>query len=138
MGKITLTYKDLRRVIQLHRQIRRDYEQLSRLTDMAEGTGSKPTDSLKVQTSLHPGGNKFADAAADLSALIKEEEDELELLQQKVQQFVVNMKDSADIRIIEMRYLSCFEWQEISELTGYTRRHIFRIHSKLVSGLPKE
>lgn len=138
MGKITLTYKDLRRIIQLHRQIKRDYEQLARLTDMAEGTGSKPTDSLKVQTSLPPGGNKFADAAADLGALIKEEETELDSLKLKVQHFAFYMKDSADIRIIEMRYLSCFEWQEIAELTGYTRRHIFRIHSKLVSGLPKE
>lgn len=138
MVRITLTIKDLHRIIYLHRQIERDCEQLYALRDMAEGTSSKPTDNLRVQTSLPTGGNKFADAAADLGEIIEEEVQELTQLKAKVRKFVDNLDVSVDTRIIEMRYISCYDWQEIAELLGYAERHIFRIHNKLIADLPKE
>ena len=80
MKRINLTQDDLHRLISLQRQLMRDTEQLHMLFDLAQGTASVPTDTLRVQNSLPPSGNKFAVAAADLSEVMEQEEAELEEL----------------------------------------------------------
>ncbi len=134
----TITHRDLHRIISLQRQIQRDTEQLYLLREIAEGTGSVPTDNLRVQTSLPPSGNRYAEAAADLSAAIDSEQYELKELQGKVQVFIKTLAEPLECRIIHLRYIDGHDWQMISNVLGYSRRHIFRIHNKVVEVLPDE
>ena len=138
MRRINLTQYDLHRIISLNRQLQRDTEQLYMLREMAEGTASIPTDNLRVQNSLPPSGNKFAVAAADLSELMDLERSELEDLQSRVKAFIETIEEPIDSRVIQLRYIECYEWEMIDNLIGYTRRHVFRIHNKLVEDLPRE
>lgn len=131
-----LTQENLYRIIRLHKRIQRDSEQLYILKELAEGVGSKPTDSLKVQTSLTEGGNKYAEAAADLSMLLDSEVAEIQLLQDKVNEYLKDKDDTLEFRIIQLRYINCYDWQMISNMLGYTDRHIYRTHNKIVAELP--
>ena len=138
MKRIDLTQDNLHRIIWLSRQLQRDEEQLYMLREMAEGTASIPTDTVHVQNSLPPSGNKFAVAAADLAELMEMEEAELNELQDKVKSWVKIIDEPIDGRVIQLRYIECYEWQMIANLVGYTKRHVFRIHNKMVEELPKE
>ncbi len=138
MKRINLTQDDLHRLISLQRQLMRDTEQLYMLLDLAEGTASVPTDTLHVQNSLPPSGNKFAVAAADLSELMEQEEAEVEELRKKVKAFISTIEEPVESRIIYMRYISCYDWDMIAHLLSYTSRHVFRIHNRIVQQLPVE
>ena len=134
-----LTKKDLQRIQALHRQLMRDKDQLIILNELASGLGSKPLDEVYVQSSPPiSSGNRFAEAAADLGEVIQEEEAALNYLQKLVEQFVRTLKDSSEVRIMQLRYLECYNWVLISNLTGYTERHVFRIHNKIIEDLPDE
>ena len=137
MGK--LTKKDLQQIQVLHRQLMRDTEQLCVLNELASGLGSKPLDDVYVQSSPPTSsGNRFAEAAADLEVVIQEEEAVLNYLQKLVEKFMQTLKDSSEVRIMRLRYLECYNWMLISSITGYTERHVFRIHNKIIEVLPDE
>lgn len=134
-----LTKRDLHKLQSLHRQIQRDQDQLYILRELAAGDGSKPFDNVRVQSSPPiSSGNRFAEAAADLEAAIVEEVTEMERLQTLVEEFLETLEDAAEIRIIQLRYISGYNWVLISNLTGYTERHVFRIHNKIIEALPEE
>ena len=140
MKGLNLTRNNLRRIISLQRQLQRDREQLHMLLDLAEGTASVPTDTIRVQNSMPPSGNKFAVAAADLTDIIKAEDNELQELQHKVLVFIKTLPGppQIDARVMHLRYVDCFEWHIIINLLGYTERQVFRIHRRILEGLPKE
>lgn len=134
-----LSKKDLQRIQELHRRLQRDTEQLNILNELAGGLGSKTFDDIRVQSSPPiSSGNRFAEAAADLGMLINEEKAELEYLQNIVEQFMRTLEDSSEVRIIQLRYLEGYNWMLISNITGYTERHVFRIHNKVIEALPDE
>lgn len=135
-----LTQSNLRRIISLQRQLQRDKEQLHMLLDLAEGTASVPTDTIRVQNSMPPSGNKFAVAAADLTDIIKAENNELQELQHKVLVFIKTLPGppQIDARVMHLRYVDCFEWHIIINLLGYTERQVFRIHRRILEELPEE
>lgn len=139
MKGLNLTQNDLHKIISLQKQLQRDREQLYMLLELAEGTGSVPTDNLRVQNSLPPSGNKYAVAAADLSGIIENETNKLKALQYKVDKFIETLPGppQIDARIMQLRYIECYEWQVIIKLLGYTERHVFRIHNRVVESLPK-
>ena len=140
MKESNLTQSNLRRIISLQRQLQRDREQLHMLLDLAEGTASVPTDIVRVQNSMPPSGNKFAVAAADLTDIIEAEDSELQELQHKVLVFIKTLPGppQIDARVMQLRYVDCFEWHIIINLLGYTERQVFRIHRRILEGLPKE
>ena len=140
MKESNLTQSNLRRIISLQRQLQRDKEQLHMLLDLAEGTASVPTDIVRVQNSMPPSGNKFAVAAADLTDIIEAEDSELQELQHKVLVFIKTLPGppQIDARVMQLRYVDCFEWHIIINLLGYTERQVFRIHRRILEGLPKE
>lgn len=134
-----VTKRDLQRIQDLHRSIQREKDQLYILHEMASGTGSQSFDNVRVQSSpLISSGNRFAEAAADLDVRIKEEEEELEYLQKMVDKFIETLEDAVEIRIMQLRYILCYNWILISRITGYTERHIYRVHNRIVEELPKE
>lgn len=137
MGK--LTKKDLQQIQVLHRQLMRDTDQLCVLNELASGLGSKPLDDVYVQSSPPTSsGNRFAEAAADLEVVIQEEEAVLNYLQTLVKEFMRTLEDSSEVRIMRLRYLECYNWMLISSITGYTERHVFRLHNKIIEDLPNE
>lgn len=140
MKESNLTQSNLRRIISLQRQLQRDKEQLHMLLDLAEGTASVPTDIVRVQNSMPPSGNKFAVAAADLTDIIKAEDNELQELQHKVLVFIKTLPGppQIDARVMHLRYVDCFEWHIIINLLGYTERQVFRIHRRILEELPEE
>ena len=140
MKESNLTQSNLRRIISLQRQLQRDREQLHMLLDLAEGTASVPTDIVRVQNSMPPSGNKFAVAAADLTDIIKAEDNELQELQHKVLVFIKTLPGppQIDARVMHLRYVDCFEWHIIINLLGYTERQVFRIHRRILEELPEE
>lgn len=140
MKESNLTQSNLRRIISLQRQLQRDREQLHMLLDLAEGTASVPTDTIRVQNSMPPSGNKFAVAAADLTDIIKAEDNELQELQHKVLVFIKTLPGppQIDARVMHLRYVDCFEWHIIINLLGYTERQVFRIHRRILEELPEE
>ena len=140
MKESNLTQSNLRRIISLQRQLQRDKEQLHMLLDLAEGTASVPTDIVRVQNSMPPSGNKFAVAAADLTDIIEAEDSELQELQDKVVVYIKTLPGppQIDARVMQLRYVDCFEWHIIINLLGYTERQVFRIHRRILEGLPKE
>lgn len=140
MKGLNLTRNNLRRIISLQRQLQRDREQLHMLLDLAEGTASVPTDIVRVQNSMPPSGNKFAVAAADLTDIIKAEDNELQELQHKVLVFIKTLPGppQIDARVMHLRYVDCFEWHIIINLLGYTERQVFRIHRRILEELPEE
>ena len=105
-----------------------------------EGTASVPTDTIRVQNSMPPSGNKFAVAAADLTDIIKAEDNELQELQHKVLVFIKTLPGppQIDARVMHLRYVDCFEWHIIINLLGYTERQVFRIHRRILEELPEE
>ena len=132
-----VTKRDLQRIQELFRSLQRDRDQLYILQEMASGTGSQSFDNVRVQSSpLISSGNRFAEAAADLDMRIKEEEAELDYLKKLIERFLETLEDAAEIRIMQLRYISCYNWMLISQITGYTERHIYRIHNKIIDGLP--
>ena len=140
MKGLNLTRNNLRRIISLQRQLQRDREQLHMLLDLAEGTASVPTDTIRVQNSMPPSGNKFAVAAADLTDIIKAEDNELQELQHKVLVFIKTLPGppQIDARVMHLRYVDCFEWHIIINLLGYTERQVVRIHRRILEELPEE
>ena len=140
MKGLNLTRNNLRRIISLQRQLQRDREQLHMLLDLAEGTASVPTDTIRVQNSMPPSGNKFAVAAADLTDIIEAEDNELQELQHKVLVFIKTLPGPPriDARVMHLRYVDCFEWHIIINLLGYTERQVFRIHRRILEELPEE
>lgn len=137
MGK--LTKKDLQQIQVLHRQLMRDKDQLCVLNELASGLGSKPLDDVYVQSSPPTSsGNRFAEAAADLEVVIQEEEAVLNYLQTLVKEFMRTLEDSSEVRIMQLRYIECYNWMLISSITGYTERHVFRLHNKIIEDLPNE
>lgn len=140
MKGLNLTQSNLRRIISLQRQLQRDKEQLHMLLDLAEGTASVPTDIVRVQNSMPPSGNKFAVAAADLTDIIEAEDSELQELQHKVLVFIKTLPGppQIDARVMQLRYVDCFEWHIIIGLLGYTERQVFRIHRRILEELPEE
>ena len=140
MKGLNLTRNNLRRIISLQRQLQRDREQLHMLLDLAEGTASVPTDTIRVQNSMPPSGNKFAVAAADLTDIIEAEDSELQELQHKVLVFIKTLPGppQIDARVMHLRYVDCFEWHIIINLLGYTERQVFRIHRRILEELPEE
>ena len=134
-----VTKRDLQRIQDLHRSIQREKDQLYILQEMASGTGSQSFDNVRVQSSpLISSGNRFAEAAADLEVVIQEEEAVLNYLQTLVKEFMRTLEDSSEVRIMQLRYIECYNWMLISSITGYTERHVFRLHNKIIEDLPKE
>lgn len=136
---VELTKVDLQRIQDLHRQLLRDNDQLYALQEMAAGLGSQAFDNVRVQhTPVNSGGNRFAEAAADLGSIIRQEERELKYLRKLLKRFLKTLEDPVEVRIMELRYLDCYGWTLIARLISYTERHVYRIHNKVIENIPDE
>ena len=135
-----ITRDELRRIPELHRQIRRDEEQLLFLREKATSIPSIMPDPNKVQTSPVNNANIYSDAAIDLAREIEEERAEREELQEKARILIVslpctNQTERLTLKVMRLRYLKCCSWDEVAELTGYFRRYVQRLEQAVVDAL---
>ena len=77
---------------------------------------------------------------SEFTDIIEAEDSELQELQNKVVVYIKTLPGPPQIegRIMQLRYVDCFEWHIIINLLGYTERQVFRIHRRILEGLPKE
>lgn len=66
----------------------------------------------------------------DLEAEINQDIDALVDLKRDVRMEISELIDPEQSLILELRYLSGKSWEEIAEATGYSVRHVARIHGR--------
>ena len=67
---------------------------------------------------------------ADLENEINMDIDRLVDLKKEIEAVIKAVDNPKYQRLLELRYLDFHSWDEIISLMGYSRRHIFRIHSE--------
>ncbi len=130
-----ITRDEIRSIPELHKSIIRDKEQLLFLREKATCIPSSTTDREHVQSSPSNHGNKYVEAAVDLSHDIQKKEARLATMQQNARGFIETIEDPKARKVLEMRYLKCYTWEEVSELSGYTMRWAQHIEWTIVRNL---
>lgn len=135
-----ITRDELRQIPQLHKDIIRKKEQLIYLEEKATSIPSVMPDPNKVQTSPNNNVNKYSDAAVDLAKEICEDEARLHKLQSKASLFIIKLPTGTETekltrKVMTMRYLRCYTWEEIADLTGYVVRWVQQIERDIVRDL---
>ena len=127
-----ITRDEIRRIPELHKSIERDKKTLLFLREKATCIPSTITDQERVQTSHSNHGNKYVEEAVDLSKEIREKEGELMRLQRQAKSFISTVEDPLARKILKLRYLKCYTWDEVAEISGYDVRWCKRIEFNII------
>lgn len=136
-----ITRRDLRRIPQLNKLIERKKEHLLFLEEKATSIPSTMPDHERVQTSPSGSGNRYIEAAIDLSKEIAEIEKELKILKAEADEFISSLpkdtnKQHIAERTLRYRYTDCLCWKDIADLVGYETNYIQRIAREATTILP--
>ena len=52
-----------------------------------------------------------------------------------IERIILNIPDGVDSDIIHMRYIEFETWDKIAEKTGYSEKHVYRIHNRILEKL---
>ena len=78
------------------------------------------------------GGGKFADelwaALADSKEIYQWKLKEALALQKEIEHFIGRVPGDINKLLLQLRYVDCLSWPEISDRMGYERTHIHRLH----------
>ena len=135
-----ITKHELRSIPNIYRQIQKDKEQLIFLREKATSLPSTLPDHERVQTSPSNNVNRYSDEASDLDKVIQIRQEELTDLQRKAKEYIDTLPQETDAeiltrRILKHRYLRCYTWREVAELTGYDIRTCCRYEFEAVREL---
>ena len=135
-----MTREEIRKIPELHKSITRKIEQLRYLEEKATAVPSGLSEGERVQTSPNNDAGKYVEAAADLNREILQDQMELLELQRKAALFIETLPMDTEIqkltvKILRYRYIKCYSWDEVSDLTGYQRRYIQRLEFDVVDTL---
>ena len=136
-----ISRRELRRIPQLDKLIERKKEHLLFLEEKATSIPSTLPDHERVQTSPSGSGNRYIEAAIDLSKEIAEIEEELAELKAGAAEFIEMLptdtnKQHIAVRTLRYRYTDCLCWNEIADLVGYDINYIQRIAREATKILP--
>ena len=136
-----ISRRELRRIPQLDKLIERKKEHLLFLEEKATSIPSTLPDHERVQTSPSGSGNRYIEAAIDLSKEIAEIEKELDTLKDGADEFICSLprdtnKQHIAVRTLRYRYTDCLCWNEIADLIGYDINYIQRIAREATKILP--
>ena len=53
-----------------------------------------------------------------------------------IREIILGIKNKEHMIILEMKYLNMLSFEKIAEQTGYSLRHILRLHEKALVGMP--
>ena len=120
----------------MNRQIKAKERRLEWLREIAPGPSMRFSQEEKVKGD--PRGSMVENAALNVVELEEEiASDILELVRvMKDIASVIKRVDSIECRtILEMRYLSFMEWDEIISRMGYSRSYVFRLHGEALNAI---
>ena len=123
-----ITFEELRSIPHIYKQIQKKREQLIFLLEKAIAVQSpQGRDYERVQTSQDNNVNKYSEEAKDLKDEIDDDTLRLRELQREAAAFIGTVRDKDAKKVLRLRYLKCFTWDEIAELTIYNARSLQRI-----------
>lgn len=136
-----ISRRELMRIPQLDKLIERKKEHLLFLEEKATSIPSTLPDHERVQTSPSGSGNRYTEAAIDLSKEIAEIEEELKELKARAAEFIGSLptgtnKQHIAVRTLRYRYTDCLCWKDIADLVGYDINYIQRIAREATKILP--
>ena len=137
---ISLT--ELRRIPQLNKLIERKQEHLIFLEEKSTSIPSTLPDHDRVQTSPSGAGNRYIEAAIDLSAEISSLDAELKELISKAAEFIDTLPTETNrqriaVHTLEYRYTDCLCWKDVADLVGYDVYYIQRLAKEATESLPE-
>jgi len=100
-------------------QIKYLYNLLCRLKEC--GTGKDIRETARKIKLLHKT------IAADIQRLTN--------LYRNIRQIILGIKNKEHMLVLEMKYLNMLSFDKIAEETGYSRRHVLRLHAKALEKL---
>lgn len=119
----------LSRAFILNRKIKTKERRLKSLKDGTAYSGPLYGD-VKVDTNMrHSTVEYSALRYASLSEEIKKEKEELDEIMKSTSSTIKRLGDTNMETILEMRYLSFMDWEEIITRMGYSRCYVFKLHS---------
>lgn len=126
-----LTREDLQRLKNLNYRLENLKERRERIASLCTGKAIEYS-KVKVQTSSNRRQELLMAMLADIDTEIEKETLKLSRLQKEV----LNWSNDFPIfprTIIRLRYIRGLNWEEISEYTAYSVRHVQRIHNDIIS-----
>lgn len=132
------TIQYLSQVSRLKSEIRNKRMEISEIKEMIY-TVSSPSCKEKVQST--PNNDKIG------SFIAKIDERERELIQsvneyidktKVIEQQIESMESKNDYDILNLRYIQCIGFSEISEIMNYSRRQITRVHKDALKNFEKK
>lgn len=126
----------LSRAFFLNRQIKSKQKRLDWLKDIAPGPSMSFSEEAKGTG--NPRSSAVENAAIKVVALEEEISADILCLVDVIKEIdaAIRRVDSIECRtILEMRYLSFMEWDEIAARMGYTLRHTFYLHKNALKTL---
>lgn len=129
------TLRRSRYIDQRIRELQEEYRELQERMDSLNGTDyAKPI----VKSSAGRGSvEKMAIAAADSRAKIIRETTKLLAAKEEARSLIGLLPDGPEKSVLAQRYLLLREWEEIAEATGYSYRHVTRLHGQAIQELRK-
>ncbi len=120
----------LSRAFVLNRKIRFKEKQLKGLKESVPYSGIKYGD-VKIDTNMRSSAVEYsAIRVVSLSDEIDEDKKELESVMESISRTIKRLGDTNMEIILEMRYLSFMDWDEIISRMGFSERYIFLLHSR--------
>ncbi len=118
----------LSRAFVFNRKIRFKEKQLREMKDSVPYSGIKYGD-VKIDTNMRSSAVEYsAIRVVSLSDEIDEDKKELERIMESISRTIKRLGDTNTEIILEMRYLSFMDWDEIISRMGFSERYIFLLH----------
>lgn len=130
-----ITIDDFRSIPPLARRIRREQEHLLYLREKATSIPSVMPNPNKVQTTRENRAGMYIDAAIDLANDIKVLENELRMLQGRVEPYINSLDNRTARKVMMYRYIDLYDWDVIADVMGYTMRWVQKLEQKAISEL---
>ena len=71
----------------------------------------------------------------DTLKMVRAAEDQTLNMCAAIERIILNIPDGVDSDIIHMRYIEFETWDKIAEKTGYSEKHVYRIHNRILEKL---
>jgi DNA-directed RNA polymerase specialized sigma subunit len=126
-----ITKQQLKSIPHLDARINSKLNQARELRERALCVQSSNTTTDRVQSSRHPDPMVLVDKLVDAEAAINADIDELISLRAEAAAVFGSLPER-DKTLMELRYLEGLTWSQVAERTGYTYRHVTKIHGKIL------
>ena len=125
-----MTKEELKRIPEIIKLIKIKEKQLEELSEISVCVPTLNTNE-KVQSSVVNKGMPICDKKIDLERkLLKDKEILIEKRNEALN--LIQRLQGVERRLMELRYISGFKWEEIAIEMNYTYRHTTRLHGKIL------